>query len=184
MRPAKLTRLRNRAMNAKTKTMRAYWKRSLERNRHKYVTETVSFDGAPTMRGLEILLTHARRAGWDGTLQSSDRREGVAERFGKQSQAALYRGWIQGRAGFNPANPPGRSSHELRSDGNRLFRKSAGLPLEWWQLGMDVGSPASLVHELGRVGVKARQPYSSPSEAHHVNLTEDPMSALINMKEI
>jgi hypothetical protein len=169
-------------MNAPTRALRAYWKRSLERNRRKYVTETVVLDGTPTMRGLAILLKHARRHGWQGTLVSSDRREGVAERYGKMSQAQLYRLFQRGRG--NPANPPGKSSHELRSDGNRVFRTPAGQPLEWWQMGMDVGAPASLVYELGGMGVKARQPYSSPSEAHHVNLTSDPTDVLVSLNEI
>lgn len=182
-RPAKLDRLRDRAMNARTRVQRAYWKRSLDRNRRRYLTETVAFDGVPTQRGLALLLTHARKRGWQGKLNSSDRRAGVAERFGHQSQAALYDGFRRGRPGFLPANPPGYSSHELRSDGSRLFGRR-GRKLAWFELGLDVDQDTALVTRLRDMGVDARHPYDTPSEAHHVNVLHDPTSILAKLGEI
>lgn len=180
-RPALLDRLRRRAMHSRTRAQRAYWARSLTRNRRKYVTTTVAFDGVPTMRGLALLLENARRKGWKGRLNSSDRRRGVAERFGKSSQHALYRGWSKRLPGFLPANPPGRSSHELRSDGNRAWGRRAGAVLHWYELGLDASDSDRLQDELRKLGVDARHIYFSPSEAHHVNVMRDPTDVLIGL---
>jgi hypothetical protein len=182
-RPAKLERLRDRAMHARTRAARAYWKRSLDRNRRKYLAQTVPFDEVPTMRGLALLLQHARRRGWTGTLNSSDRRQGVAERYGHSSQAALYRGWVARRPGFLPANPPGFSSHELRSDGSPLFGRR-GHRLPWWQLGLDVNEDAKLVAILRVLDVDARHPYHTASEAHHVNVIDDPTDVLAHLGDV
>jgi hypothetical protein len=182
-RPAKLERLRDRAMNSRTRVQRAYWARSLARNRRKYLTETVAFDGVPTQRGLALLLARARRVGWKGQLNSSDRRKGVAERFGHQSQAALYAGFQKGLPGFNPANPPGFSSHELRSDGSALFGYR-GRKLPWYEMGLDVDQDDALQMRLREMGVDARHPYSTPSEAHHLNVLHDPTSILAKLGEI
>lgn len=151
-------------------------KRVLKRDQPR-LTDTVSFDGTPVFAGLALMLEDARKHGWNGGLNSADRREGVAERFGKMSQAALWLGFIAGKAGFNPANPPGRSTHELRSDGVP-YRGPIGRPLTWWQLGLDVSDSVTLVNVLNRLGYSAFRPYSSPSEAHHVNLRKSPSRAL------
>lgn len=142
------------------------------------VTFTVAFDGAPMPRGLALALADARRNGWRGTVSSADRREGVAEKHGKMSQAALYAGWIARRLGFNPANPPGRSTHEYRSDGVP-YRGPIGRPLAWWQLGLDVTESVQLVTILNRLGYSAFRPYSDPREAHHVNFRRSPYANLI-----
>jgi hypothetical protein len=141
------------------------------------MTATIKYDGTPVFRGLARALSDARKHGWQGRLVSADRRRGVAERYGKLSQAALYAGWIAHKLGFNPANPPGRSSHELRSDGV-AYRGPMGRPLHWWQLGLDVTEAAQLVRVLNRLGYRARRPYSSPSEAHHVNFRRSPYRRL------
>src|SRR5688500_17820446 len=52
--------------------------------------ETTSFDGAPVSRGLALVLHEARAAGVQFRLNSADRRRGVAERYGKSSQFALW----------------------------------------------------------------------------------------------
>jgi hypothetical protein len=90
------------------------------------------------------------------------------------SQAELYDGWIHHRPGFNPANPPGRSTHERRSDGV-AYAGPAGRPLFWWQLGIDnTNSPAlcAAARDEGWI-VTVTYPGSS-SEAHHVNLRKRP----------
>lgn len=184
-RPKLLTRLRSRVAHATSKTRKASAVRSLARHRKAYLTETVTFDGTPTFRGLVLLLAHARRHGWDGRLNSSDRRKSVAEKYGKKSQWALYDGFTRGLPGYNPANPPGFSSHELRSDGGRfflgIFKRKRGSRLPWYQLGLDVSDPDGLVIELGRIGVSAAKPYKVASEAHHVNLKEDPTNELARL---
>ncbi|MCA1699722.1 MAG: hypothetical protein LC790_12795, partial [Actinobacteria bacterium] len=143
-------------------------------------TRTIAFDGAPIFWGLAKALQRARDRGWSGTLASADRRKGVAERYGKQSQARLRSCFEQKRAtgrcrcpSCNPANAPGQSSHELCSDAS-AFRGPVGRALNWWELGLDCSDSAQLVALLTSLGYKVRRPYSSPSEAHHVNFTRDP----------
>jgi GH25 family lysozyme M1 (1,4-beta-N-acetylmuramidase) len=144
---------------------------------------TIAFDGTPTFWGLGKALLRAREAGWRGKLSSADRRKGVAEKFGKRSQAALFecaQRKIQTGScppacsgNCNPANPPGRSSHELFSDGV-AYDVAAGTKLAWWQLGLDCEASEELLRLVTRLGYKARRPYSKPSEAHHVNFTASP----------
>jgi hypothetical protein len=141
------------------------------------LTDTVAFDGVPMFRGLALMLADARTHGWHGTVASADRRKGVAERYGLRSQAALYAGWVARRQGFNPANPPGRSTHELRSDGV-AYRGPAGRPLLWWQLGLDCSDTENLRAILVRLGYAAFRPYPDGREAHHVNLKHSPTATL------
>lgn len=141
------------------------------------LTDTVTVTGTPTFRGIAFVLEDARRHGWRGSLSSSDRRKGVAERFGKMSQAALYAGWIAGKIGFNPANKPGRSTHELRSDGV-AYRGPVGRPLLWWQIGLDVTDSDKLVPILRSLGYDVFRPYSSGSERHHINFRKSPTKVL------
>lgn len=122
---------------------------------------TIAFDGAPTYWGLTKPLLLAREHGWGGQLASSDRRKGVAERFGKKSQATLHRCMERREAlGRCPAdcggdcadaNAPGTSSHEQFSDG-RAFTGPAGRKLNWWQLGLDVGGTDDLLAALHKLG--------------------------------
>lgn len=133
----------------------------------------MGFDGAPVSRGLALVLQDARDDGVQFRLNSADRRLGVAERFGKSSQAALWLCWQQRRPGCNPANPPGRSTHELRSDGV-AYRGPVGRRLLWWQLGLDVENAAGLVRWLNNHGYLAHRPYESRSERHHVNFRRNP----------
>lgn len=182
-RPAKLERLRHRAINSRTRAQRAYWKRSLDRNRRRHLSQTVAFDGVPTQRGLALLLGHARNRGWKGKLNSSDRRKGVAERYGHQSQAALYDGFRRGLPGFNPANPPGFSSHEMRSDGTALFGRR-GRKLPWYRLGLDVDGDQQLERKLKALDVDVRHPYDTPSEAHHLNVISDPTAVLVGLGDV
>nr|MDQ3823470.1 glycoside hydrolase family 25 protein [Actinomycetota bacterium] len=144
---------------------------------------TIAFDGAPTFWGLGKALLRARERGWGGRLNSADRRKGVAERFGKRSQQALWECFQHkahtGRCppscagNCNPANPPGRSTHELFSDG-AAYGAPAGSKLAWWQLGLDCDASVELVRTLSALGYQARRPYDSASERHHVNFTVNP----------
>lgn len=159
------------------KTQVAQAERVIRRHTPPKLTETVAFDGTPMFRGHALMLDDARRNGWGGKVNSADRREGTAERYGRLSQAALYAGWIAHRAGFNPANPPGRSTHELRSDAV-AYRGPVGRPLSWWQLGLDCSEAAELRTVLNRLGYAAFRPYPDGREVHHVNLRRSPTARL------
>lgn len=137
--------------------------------------QTVTFDGTPVFEGIARILRAARRQGVEFTLTSADRRKGVPERYGKLSQAALWAGWLAHKAGFNPANPPGRSTHELRSDGV-AYRGPVGRPLAWWQLGLDFDDRGSeaLRQWSSRHGYGLFRPYPTGSEYHHLNFRRNP----------
>lgn len=94
----------------------------------------------------------------------------LLHKHGKRDQAELYRDLPRG-----VANPPGRSTHELRSDG-RPYPGPIGRPLAWWQQGFDVNDS-----DVRRViaAAKARgwdvwQPYPSGAEYHHLNFRRKP----------
>ena len=145
---------------------------------------TIAFDGAPTYWGIAKPLLLAREHGWGGTLSSSDRRAGLAEQFGKKSQAALFR-CMQRRQALNrcppecggdcaDANAPGASSHEQLSDG-RGFPGPVGRSLQWFELGIDVSDSDRLLQELLRLGYHAHRTYpTNPKEHHHLNFTANP----------
>ncbi len=147
---------------------------------------TIAFDGTPTFWGLAKALLRAREHGWNGTLTSSDRRPGVAEHFGKRSQAALCDCFQKAQAlggrcpaqcggNCNPANPPGQSSHECRSDGVKFGARGVGAQLQWWELGLDVTDSDGLLVVLAKLSYSARRTYPGSSrERHHVNFTTSP----------
>lgn len=145
--------------------------------------KTIAFDGTPVFWGLAKPLLRARERGWEGRLESADRRPGIPERYGRKSQKTLYECFLKAKASgrcppecgeCNPANPPGRSSHELRSDG-AAFGKPAGAKLDWWELGLDVDNHEELLSHLQELGYAAHQTYpGSVQEAHHINFTADP----------
>lgn len=91
----------------------------------------------------------------------------ILHRYGRSTQAEIYN---------NPeyagkANPPGRSQHELRSDGVGN-RGPIGRRLREWQIGVDSGSDdaaskARIVNAAARYGWKVRHPYSRGVEGHH-----------------
>lgn len=152
----------------------------------KLARRTIGFDGTPIFWGLAKPLVRARERGWGGRLTSADRRSGVPERFGKKSQAALFScfqrsaqiGRCPGECSgdCNPANPPGHSSHELRSDGSAAFGgRGSGSKLNWWELGIDADDSDGLLKHLKALGYKAHHSYpGSASEAHHINFTANP----------
>jgi len=90
---------------------------------------------------------------------------------GKHTQEQLYEGWLRRLPGFNPANRPGTSTHELRSD-SIAYPGPTGRKLEWWQCGMDIddGHVDAFIRSLAGRGVNAHRPYGFGAEYHHVNL--------------
>jgi hypothetical protein len=113
-------------------------------------------------------------------LNSCDRSaaaEPILKRYGKQSQRQLYDGWVQRRPGYNPANPPGFSTHERRSDGV-AFPIRRGMPLPYWQVGMDWSNGAAVTAAARRRGWIATLTYpNNPREAQHVNFRRQPRLA-------
>lgn len=150
------------------------------RRRPENLYRTVTVDGTPVFLIIALVLLDCRRHGWKGILNSADRREGVAERHGKMSQAKLHRCSLNCTAdchgNCNPANPPDRGSHLLIGDGTvgKLFEK-----LKPWQLGLDTSQADELRRVLSDLGYKARRPYADSREQHHTNLTENPRQRLI-----
>lgn len=93
---------------------------------------------------------------------------------GKMSQKELYEGFVEGRPGFNPANRPGQSTHELRSDGV-AYRGPVGRRLLSWQVGMDWTRAHEVVEVARRFGFTATITYpNNPKEQHHVNFRRAP----------
>jgi hypothetical protein len=141
---------------------------------------TVTFDGVPMFRAQAWALLDARRSGVRFSVASADRRQGVAEKYGHQSQFALYQGWLRRLPGYYPANPPGYSSHELRSDGSAVYRVRRGAAIPKFMLGIDANDAGAsnscehLVRWLNAHGYHAVRPYSAGSEAHHFSFTKSP----------
>lgn len=146
----------------------------LRLRRRRPLNRTVAFDGTPVFHGHALMLQDARNHGWKGVVTSADRRRGVAERYGKRSQWWLYMAyWVWRLKGANPANRPGQSTHELRSDG-KAYRGPVGRPLAWWQLGIDATHATQLRVELAALGYPVFAPYHTASEEHHTNLKRSP----------
>jgi hypothetical protein len=138
----------------------------------------VVVDGCPVPRLLAKRIKLLKKDVPGAVLQSCYRgkdAERLLHKHGKHSQAELYAGWRARRPGFNPANPPGRSSHELRSDGV-AYEGPVGRRLPWWCCGMDFNDAAvpKLIEAARRRGWGLRRPYSSGSEYHHLNFTHKP----------
>jgi hypothetical protein len=99
----------------------------------------------------------------------------LLHRLGKHTQGELYRGWAQRLPGYLPANPPGFSSHELRSDGNPIYG-ARGRRIPYWMVGMDWDDQYvdRLIRAAAKRGWKLVRPYSSGSEYHHVSFARRP----------
>jgi Putative peptidoglycan binding domain len=111
------------------------------------------------------------------TLNSCDRSseaESLLRRCGKKSQRQLYDGWVKRLPGYNPANPPGYSTHERRNDGS-AYPLRRGARLEDWQVGMDWSPPQPVVREASKRGWIVTVTYPTDSrEAHHLNFRKAP----------
>jgi len=94
----------------------------------------------------------------------------ILHRYGKHTQAELYASLPAGTA-----NPPGRSTHELRSDGVS-YQGPIGRKLEWWQQGFDVndGDVDKLIGAASKHGWVLLKPYRAGVEFHHLNFASKP----------
>jgi hypothetical protein len=114
-----------------------------------------------------------------GTLASAYRGTGVADllaQCGKHDQTYLYNGYVNGLPGFNPANPPGHSTHELHSDGVAYPIPNGQRLPHGWMCGLDVDDAhvaafcaAARTHDWV---VTVTYP-GDPREGHHVNFRQE-----------
>jgi peptidoglycan hydrolase-like protein with peptidoglycan-binding domain len=120
------------------------------------------------------------------TLQSCYRANdarALLHRCGKHSQTELYNGWLRRLPGYNPANPPSRSTHELRSDGV-AYRGPVGRRLLWWQCGIDIDDHhvQAFIKAAAKRGFRVTVTYpSSRSEYHHVNFRKAPIARFVEL---
>ncbi len=98
----------------------------------------------------------------------------LLRRLGKMDQATLYNGWLRRLPGFNPANPPGNSTHECYSDGVAPpgYRRGARIPDD--MVGEDWSNGPRVIQEYREMGLPAYRPYSDGREAQHVCMSKRP----------
>jgi hypothetical protein len=115
------------------------------------------------------LLAHEAGATVNSIYRGDDAKS-ILRAHGKHTQRELYDTLPPG-----VANPPGRSTHELRSDGV-AYRGPIGRTLEWWQQGIDVndGDVERMKEVAGWHGWHLFQPYRSGVEFHHLNFASQP----------
>ena len=110
-------------------------------------------------------------------LNSCDRSpeaEPVLRKCGKHSQRELYEMFLHHVPDANPANPPGRSTHERRNDGV-AYPGHPGDDLEYWQVGMDWDNPPAAIAAARKLGWIATVTYrNNVHEAQHVNFRKEP----------
>jgi lysozyme len=165
-------------------------------NRPLPLWQTCSYRNVPMFRALALALDHAAAAGARFAVFSADRRDPVLATFNKLHGTELhgqqYLWDHQREPGFFPANPPGKTSHCLCSDGNPAYRVGtrlipAGGRLPRYFLGIDAvdtGAGARpndcsrLIATLERLGYHVTRPYHSGAEAHHFSFTSDPTPVL------
>lgn len=136
----------------------------------------VVVDSCPCPRKLAPVLERIKISSGSSfnSIYRGDDARALLHKCGKSSQKELYDGFVSGRPGFNPANPPGRSTHECRNDGV-AYRGPAGMPLRWWQCGIDCNDSAGVVRAAASLGYTASVTYpGNPREGHHVNLRKKP----------
>lgn len=118
------------------------------------------------------------------TLNSCDRSEEAEPHLKrcnprKMSQRELYEGFRRGLPGFNPANPPGYSTHERRNDGV-AYPGPRRMPLRYWQVGMDWENAGAVVEAAKRLGFTAARTYpNNLREQHHLNFRKEPKLTLL-----
>lgn len=133
-------------------------------------------DGCPVPAQL-VGCIHEIKRQTGATLNSCDRSqeaEPYLKQFGKLSQRQLFEGWTRRLSGFNPANPPGFSTHERRNDGV-AYPLPRGAPLRYWQVGMDWSHSDRVVEAAAKLGFIATRTYPRDSrEYHHLNFRREP----------
>jgi hypothetical protein len=102
-------------------------------------------------------------------------------RLGKKDQGTLWECFNNCRPSCggdcNPANPPGRSTHERRNDGAAYAFWPAFFPLPWWARGIDVqiDRVPAFIAEGREQGFTITLTYpGNPRETQHVNFRKAP----------
>lgn len=116
------------------------------------------------------------------SIYRADDARGLLHQCNKHSQAELYAMFLRGQG--NPANRPGQSTHELRSDGV-AYVGPVGRRLRWWQVGIDVDDAhvQAFIREAAHEGFHAAITYpGSRSEYHHVNFRKAPVVAFPTLR--
>lgn len=138
--------------------------------------EFVIIDECPVPKDLADEIMQIKKAS-GAHLNSCDRSndaEPFLSKFGKMSQRQLFDGFQQHKAGFNPANPPGFSTHERHNDGV-AYPGPRGAQLEWWQVGMDWDNPPAVVKAAAKLGWIVTTTYpNSAREVQHLNFRKEP----------
>lgn len=106
------------------------------------------FDGKPVTRTFSRLLWDCRHHGWKGELTSGKR--------SRARQLRLYLGFLRHLPGFNPADPPDKSTHCKNG----------------WRSAVDVTVPEQFVRIARDRGWPAYRPH--PKEPWHVEFTRKP----------
>jgi hypothetical protein len=158
------------------------------------MTEGVSFHDVPMPRGLAFAISHIESHGAPVSIFSADRTVAAINahnaQFGTTLHAQQFLFDNQGKPGFNPANPPNRTSHCYFADGNPAYKNTKGQivapggKIPWYSLGIDVCDKGKVedVSNFLRVahtlGYEFVQPYASGSEKHHVVSVKSPVATL------
>lgn len=137
-------------------------------------------DCCPVPRKMYPLIMEVKRRTGE-TLVScyrGDDARALLRRCGKSSQKQLWDCWVARRPGCNPANPPGRSTHELRNDGV-AYSGRAGRRLRWYQVGMDWTNSKEVVRAFNKLGYAHITYPGNPREGHHINVYRKPRTRLM-----
>lgn len=131
-------------------------------------------DGCPVPRALYPFALEIKRLS-GCTYQSIYRGTDVAGLLARQHPPKHTQAWLYANLPAGTANPPGRSTHELRSDGVP-YAGPIGRRLDWWQCGLDIDDAHvdAAIRAAAHHGWKLYRPYGAGVEYHHVNLHERP----------
>lgn len=115
-----------------------------------------------------FLLFKEARATCNSIYRGEDAKA-ILHRHGKSTQAEIHQQLP------SISNPPGRSTHELRSDGV-AFAGPVGRHLDWWQQGFDVNDNDTerVIRVAKKHGWKVFRPYARGVEYHHLCFHEPP----------
>ena len=146
--------------------------RVLRRHRQPFIV----IDNCPVPRSLApaVLAIRERSGARLNSAYRGDQATSLLKRLGKSTQRMLYDGWVRRLPGYNPANPPGYSTHELFSDGVAYPRRPRGVPLVSWKCGLDWEQPEAADRAARELGLDMRRPYPDGREAHHRNFYKRP----------
>ena len=131
----------------------------------------VYVDDCPCPRQLAPILLEIKKetgVSFNSIYRGTDARA-MLNAKGKKDQAWLYANLPRG-----VANPPGVSTHELRNDGV-AYKGWRGMPLRFWQCGLDINGSQTFVRAAAKHGFVATITYpTSSAERHHVNFRKEP----------